>query len=139
MRLKILMTLLFSLAVLLAPRLAAAQFNPLNDACQGQAQNGPICKQNTTQQGSSANPALDRIHTAADIIAAVAGIAAVITIVLSAFTFATAGGAGTGQSSGANPARAKQARSTLIGAVVGLVIIALAWTIVTFVSNKVIK
>jgi len=138
-RLRILAVLITLLALIMAPSVAAAPFNPLGSACQGKAQSGDICQQNTTQQGSTTNPALDKIHTAADIIAIVAGIAAVIIIIYSGFVFATAGGAPGGQRAGDNPARAKQARATLTNALVGLVVITLAWTIVTFVSDKVIK
>jgi hypothetical protein len=124
---------------MLSPQLvSAATFNPLGDACQGKAASSPACQQNSAQQASGANPLVDRIHTAANLIAIVAGIAAVIIIIYSGFVFATAGGSIGGQRAG-DSNRSKQARAALTGALAGLVIIALAWSIVTFVTDKVIQ
>jgi hypothetical protein len=126
----LIMTLLFTVP-------ATAQFNPLGQACKN-APTNPACTQNKNQNGKTTNPTVDIIKTAANIIAVVAGIGAVIMIIVSGFMFVTAGGATPGQRSG-DPNRIKSARSTLINALVGLVVIALAWTIVTFVTNNLIK
>jgi hypothetical protein len=75
------------------------------------------------------------IHTAADLIAAVAGVAAVIVIIISGFQFVTAGGASPGQRSG-DPNKIKSARAALTGAIIGLVVVVLAWTLVTFVTDR---
>ena len=142
-KLKLTLSGLLVLFVLASSPLAAAVFNPLNDACtKTQAQAGAICKENANQLGQttspSNNPIVEKIHVAADIIAVIAGAASVIIIVYSAFVFATAGGS-IASKTGENTTRARQARTTLLGAVVGLVIIALAWTIVTVASSRLIK
>lgn len=112
-------------------------FNPLQDPCKS-APDSPACQQNKKQNNSTTNPVADIIHTATNIIALVAGIAAVIIVIISGFMVATAGGASPGQRSG-DPNKIKTARSALAGSLIGLVIIALAWTIITFVTNFFVK
>lgn len=63
----------------------------------------------------------------AEIFAVLAGITAIIVIIVSGFTLIASGG---------DAAKAKSARSAIIGAVIGLVIIALAATIVSFVLGN---
>ncbi|HVS78846.1 MAG TPA: hypothetical protein VHD84_00975 [Candidatus Saccharimonadales bacterium] len=131
MRLKLFFaTILTSLGLVLPVAPAIAAFNPLGSACQGAGASSPACQQNAKQNGSSTNPVANTIHTAANLIAIIAGIAAVIMVLVGGFTFVTSSG---------NPERAKSGRATLTGAIVGLVIIALAWTIVTFVTDKLVK
>jgi lysylphosphatidylglycerol synthetase-like protein (DUF2156 family) len=93
----------------------------------------PVCKDSSTQAG---NPVTDTIKKVANIVVIIAGIAAVITIIISGFMFVTAGGSIAGQRAGDNPAKAAKARSALSASLVGLVVVALAWTIVTFVTDK---
>jgi hypothetical protein len=112
---------------------AATPFNPLGDACKNAPAN-PACHQNSAQIKSGTNPTINIIQTAANIIAIVAGIGAVIMIIISGIMFATAGGATPGQRSG-DPNKIKSAQATLFNALIGLVIIALAWTIVTVVTT----
>lgn len=99
-----------------------------------QAAKSPIC----SDQNTTTNPVNQKIKTAADIVALVTGAVAVVMIVVSGFTFITAGGSVTGQRSG-DPNRLKSARATLSAAIIGLVIIALAWTIISFVTDRIIK
>lgn len=136
---KRIMRTLILLAFILVPMTlatpSAGAFNPFSSVCSnGNAGGSPTCQQNSGQNGKSTNPAVTTIETAVNIIATVAGIAAVIIIIVSGFQFITAGGAVPGQRSG-DPNKIKSARATLTGAVIGLIIIALAWTIVTFVAN----
>jgi Mn2+/Fe2+ NRAMP family transporter len=117
----------------------AAQFNPIGDACQAPgAKDSPACQQNAGQNGKDTNPTLRTIRTAVSIIAIIAAIGAVIMIIISGAQFVTAGGATPGQRSG-DPSKIKNAQATIMNALVGLVIIALAWTIVTFVTTKLIN
>jgi type IV secretion system pilin len=62
-----------------------------------------------------------------DLVAFIAGVAAVIMIIVGAFQLVTSGG---------DSGRVKSARGTIIGALIGLVIISLAETIVLFVVGK---
>ena len=125
--------LLAAVLTILFMALPAEAFNPFDSVCQN-APNSPTCQQNASQNGKTTDPAVNTIRTAANIIAIVAGIAAVIMIIIAGFQFVTAGGASPGQRSG-DPNKIKSARATLSSALVGLVIIALAWTIVTFVTD----
>lgn len=143
---KILITILLSIltVIFLVQALPAqAAFNPfcttdssgncVSGPCKD-APSSPACQQNKDQNGNSTNPAVNIIRTAVNIIAILAGIASVIVIIISGFQFVTAGGLAPGQRSG-DPNRIKSARSALTGALVGLVIIALAWTLVTFITD----
>ena len=78
------------------------------------------------------------IHTAANIIAIIAGIAAVVAIIISGLIFVTAGGTGF-KSSGGSPTRAAKARSVLVYSVIGLIVVALGWTITTFITDKFVQ
>ncbi len=140
---------LFLIAFVPAQAKAFDLFCPVKDAsgncttgaCKGLAANGPVCTDNQKQLTAANNPnpiggPNGIIHKVADIFALVAGIASVIIIIYSGFVFVTAGGAIGGQRAGDNPTRAKNARGALIGALVGLAIVALAWTITTFVTNN---
>jgi len=70
----------------------------------------------------------DTIKSIINVLSAVAGAAAVIMIIVGGFRYVTSAG---------NPEGAKSARNTILYAVVGLVVIALAQLIVHFVLNKV--
>jgi ABC-type Fe3+ transport system permease subunit len=125
---------IFTLYFASTPALAA--FNPLGSLCKSDAaKKSPTCQQNKEQNGTSKNPGIDLIQTAVNLIALLAGIVAVIMIVVSGFMFITAGGATPGQRSG-DPNRIKSARTTLTNSLIGLVVIALAWAIVTFVTTQ---
>lgn len=120
---------------------SAVTTNPLNSACQTNdlTRNSEICHQSQSQ--GKTNPVSGPkgiINTGANIIALITGIGAVIVIIISGFMFVTAGGAAPGQRS-ADPNRLKTARSALSGAIIGLVVVALAWAIVRFVTNKFVR
>ena len=89
-----------------------------------------ICQQDTSINGSSANPASHTIGVVANVIASISAIIAVIMIVIAGLTMVTSGG---------NSDAVSSARSRIIYASVGLIIIALAWTITTFFANHLVK
>lgn len=150
------LTSYFGLLMLSPVVLAQTNFDPLSQSCsefqldnqgnplldskknkiKNDAVNGPICQQKTDQLTKKTNPVVDTIHTATNILGIVAGVGAVIIIIYSGFVFVTAGGALSGSRSGDNPNRARQARSSLTGAVIGLIIVALSWAIITFFTNR---
>lgn len=126
--------------VLLLPSSAHA-FDLFKDPCKDAAASQnlpPTCQQKTAQQVNNTNPVVNIIQKAVNLIAVVAGIAAVIVIIVSGFMFVTAGGVAPGQRAG-DPNRVKSAQSTLTGAIIGLVIIAMSWALVTFVTETFIK
>jgi hypothetical protein len=136
-----LLLILFCAVTFFAATAGASAYNILGTACKpGQnGSQGSVCQQNAKQNAApgNGNPVIDRINTAANIIALIAGIAAVVTIIYSGIQFITAGGVVGGQRAGDNPGGAKKARATLINAIEGLIIVALAWSIVNFVLNAV--
>jgi hypothetical protein len=139
MKLKMIFLSLASAIFLTISVSSALAFNPLGTPCQNQnAAKSPTCLQNAQQNGKTTDPTVDIIKTAANIIAIVAGVGAVIVIIISGIMFITAGGASVGQRGG-DPNRVKSARAALTGAIIGLVIVALAWTIVTFVTDRLVK
>lgn len=79
------------------------------------------------------------ISTAANILAILGGVAAVIVIIVSGIIYVTAGGAVTGQRAGDSPNRAKKAQAAMMGALIGLVVITLAWAITRFIVDRVIQ
>ncbi|MBI2007792.1 hypothetical protein HYS85_00945 [Candidatus Saccharibacteria bacterium] len=79
------------------------------------------------------------INKAANIIAVIGGVAAVIVIIIGGIMYATAGGAAVGQRAGDSPNRAKKAQAAITGALIGLVVIALAWAITRFIVDRVVQ
>jgi hypothetical protein len=67
------------------------------------------------------------IHVAADIIAVLTGVLAVVAIIVSGLQMIISAG---------NAETVKTARRRLVSAVVGLVVVALAWTIITFALDN---
>jgi hypothetical protein len=109
---------------------AADSGSILNKACQS-AKDNPTCNQAAKQTASpNKNPVTKTINTATNILALAAGVIAVVMIIISGLSFVTSGG---------DPNRVKNARSTLIFSVVGLAIVALAWVIVRFITDRVIQ
>lgn len=100
--------------------------NPLNCACSagGGAANSSTCKADTSNPITGANGVLKKVSL---VIAFIAGVAAVIIILIAGLMYVTAGG---------DPQKAATARSAIIGAVVGLIIVAASESIVIFVINK---
>jgi hypothetical protein len=130
--LKLIALPLLCLSILLAFSTAAKA------ACTGQNCLFPNCPTNSTvcttaKSQNNTNPVSGPtgiINSAANIIAVLAGIIAVIMIIVSGIMYATAGG---------NQESTRKAQSTLVGAVIGLVIVLLAWTITRFIVDKVIQ
>ena len=145
-RLKIALVILCSTtAVLFAPALTslAAFSNPLDQACNTNAETkkSPLCQQAQTQ--GTTNPVSGPggvINKAADLIAVITAIGAVIMILIGAFEFVTAGGTGFKSAvAGAAPTKVAKARSRIASGLIGLVVVALAWAIVRLITDKVLK
>jgi len=127
---------LVSLVLCLAAPLAGAYispvaaYNPLDQACAVSGQNNPAASvgctgRTTTDPVSGSNGVLRKVTT---LIAILAGVAAVIIIIMSGFSYITAAG---------DPQKAAAAKNSLIGAIVGLVVIAVAQGVIVFVLSKV--
>jgi hypothetical protein len=112
-----------TMAVLWAPSASAVDF--LGDACrQPNASGAAACDRGSRYQLTGNNGIIARVT---NLIAIISGIAAVIMIVISGFFFITANG---------DSGKISSAKKTLTYAVIGLVVIALARTIVVFVVGR---
>ncbi len=122
---------------------AVAKYNPLcpttdpntkkctSGACQGSAADSPLCKQAQTQ--GTNNPVAGSggvINKAANIIALVTGIGAIIMILIGGFFYVTSAG---------NTESAGKAKAQILSAFIGLVVVALAWALVRLITDRVIK
>lgn len=99
----------------------------LDEAC-ATAPDSPTCKSN--QAGSKSNPLTGKdgiLYKVSQIIAIIAGIAAVIVVIVSGIRYITSGG---------DSQKTASAKNTLVGALIGLIIIVLAQTIITFVIKR---
>lgn len=127
-------SLLLVAAVLSMPSTSYA-FNIFGNSCPTGTNPGSdsaVCQENNTVQSSKnpANPLTGPngiLITVANLVAIVAGIIAVIVIILSGWKYITSGG---------DASKAKSAKDTLVYAIIGLVVIALADVIIGFVLSK---
>ena len=94
-----------------------------NEVC-SDATNSAVCEDGNT---TSDNPVAELIGDIARIIAIFVGVVAVIAIVIGGFWYVTAGG---------DSGRMAKARSTILYALVGAVVTALAATIIIFFTNR---
>jgi hypothetical protein len=107
--------------------------NPLGPACNtnDKAKNSAACT-SAGGQGKK-NPISGQdgvINKAVNVLAIVAGFAAVLFIIIGGFNYVTSAG---------NAENVTKAKNRIISALVGLVIIALAWTIITYVIDNIIQ
>jgi hypothetical protein len=128
--------LVMSTALIFAlPATAAADSNSqIFGACSGNAGSSPVCQNKQTKE----NPAVHIINVAVNLIAVLAGVAAVIMIILGGISFMTAGGAAPGQRAG-DPNKIAGAKRQITFAIIGLVVVALAWSATRFITSKVLQ
>jgi hypothetical protein len=108
-----------------APASAATSNDQVFSAC-SQAPDSPVCKDKNT----TTNPVNHIIKSAADILALLTGVAAVIFIIIGGLTMVTSGG---------NAESVANARKQITYAVIGLVIVSFAWLIITFLTDRLIN
>ena len=140
----LILAILVIFSLTLSPtKVSAATGDILNTACGNASDpqyNSPTCIDARNQIKNGGNPVAGPngiIQTAATIIALVVGIVAVVMIIVGGIQYATAGGAAAGQRAGDDPTKAKNARQTIINALIGLIVTALAWTIASFVIQHI--
>jgi hypothetical protein len=110
----------------------ASAFDLFGSPCSDvKAKNSAACVDSAKAQSQTAhnNVVLNTIQTAANILAFLGGVVAVLVIIISGLTFVLSGG---------NNEEVTNARRRIIYAAAGLAIIALAWTIISFVLQKVL-
>lgn len=125
----ILVTSMVSVASVAKAQACKGQACLFGQACNGA--NSNVCTQ-AKQQGTTDPIAGPNgvISVAANVIAVVTGVIAVIMIIIGGLRYATAAG---------NAEQAAGARRQIIYALIGIVVVALAWTITRFVVDKVIQ
>lgn len=101
--------------------------DPFAEVCKGQANNSSVCKD---KELNGANPLWGKdgiITNLINLMSIIAGIAAVIIIIVGGLRFVTGGN---------NPQEVQQARNLIIYAVVGLIVVASAQLIVRFFLSQ---
>lgn len=93
--------------------------------CGADLQLGTNCAAGGTEAGGQIE---DTIETVINIISILVGIAAVIMIIIAGFQYITSGG---------DSGKVSSAKNSIIYAIVGLVVVALAQSIVKFVLNRI--
>jgi hypothetical protein len=116
---------LLSVILCLATPATALAFNPLDPACQTGGANSTACQSRNST--GAANGPVEVIRKVTTIMAVIAGIAAVIVMIVGGFQYITSAG---------DPQKASSARSTVLGAIIGLIIIVGAQSILLFVLSK---
>lgn len=133
MKIKLFAISILTLLALTGPVRAANAFDLFGGACTGSAKNSPSCQQAQKQGGATTNRITGTgniINVAADILAIVTGIAAIIIIIIGGLTLVTSGG---------SPEAVTNARRRITYALIGLVVVALAWTITRFITDRLVQ
>ena len=118
-------TLVIVLGLVPAVPVGAAPVDVFHDACTtGGAGGSSACSNNGSDPISGSNGILSKVTT---IISILAGIASVILIIVSGFMYVTSNG---------DAGKLSTAKTTIIYAIVGLVIVVMAQAIVLFVLNR---
>lgn len=120
------LAIIFSTCSLVA--VPASAYNPLGSPnCSGTAANSAICqdRNKTTNPVTGSNGAIVK---GAHLVGLVAGIAAIIMLIIAAIKYVTSGG---------DPSGTSSAKNTMIYALVGIIVIVLAESIITFVVSRI--
>jgi hypothetical protein len=138
-RLKVFLAILMTVAPLyISAPSAAAFWNPFQQACNPAfTTDNHVCNASADQIKSSENPISGPhgiIQEATNVFALITIVGGMVVMGYAAFVFVTAGGA----RSGDNASRARNARTSIVSALTGIAIAALAWTIITFVNTRII-
>lgn len=110
-----------------AAQISAEAFEPIDQACQGAAASSDVC----SNQGQTENPVSGTngiILKVVDIIALAVGVASVIMIIIGGIKMTMSGG---------DAGAVKSGRNTVIYALVGVVVILLARSLIVFVINRI--
>jgi len=123
---KFLIVIFAAFIAMLFPLTAMADDSALFSACNSQTQSSPVCH----SQGTKTNPVNHIIKVATDIVALVTGLVAVIIIIVGGLTMVTSAG---------NAEAVANSRKRITYAIVGLAIVSLAWVIISFTIDRLIK
>lgn len=108
--------------------LSASATDLLDQACTPSSASSAICKDRTVSTDNPLTGTNGTLYKVTIIISIISGVIAVIMIMVSGFRYITSGG---------DAQKISSAKNTLVGAIIGLVVIVLARVIITFVLSKV--
>ena len=119
--------LLYLLLCLVLPSPAFAQTDVLADPCSNVdiAKDSPTCQSRTEKNPITGTDGL--LYKVSLVIAIISGIAAIIVIIVGGMQYVTSGG---------DSQKITSAKHTIVGAVIGLIVIVLAQTIITFIIKR---
>ena len=104
-------------------------FDIFGDSCR-QAPDSAVCKQKEKQRNQDTNPIVRNVRTVANIIAALTAIGAIIMIMVGALNLITSGGAAD---------QVKKGKDRIVFSLVGVIVVALAWAITRFITDRLLQ
>lgn len=118
---------MLNISLALSPALALAE-TPKEAACSGLELTGGSCDSGDPEDPNSSSSQLNNVlGTAINIFSFIVGFAAVIMVIVGGFKYITSAG---------DSASTSSAKNTILYAIIGLVIVAMAQVIVRFVLNQ---
>lgn len=124
---RVLLSLVLLAGLLFGAATVAHAYSPLGAACTTNGSQAAVCQDKNTGTNPLTGPN-GLLAKVTRIVAALAGAAALILVVYAGFQYVTSDG---------DSSKISSAKSAIIGAIVGLIIVAAAQAILTFVVNKV--
>jgi hypothetical protein len=124
---KILIVISFLLLLAIPATAAAANTNPLDKIDCNAANHSAVCQDRNTHTDPFTGPN-GVLHTATDLVAFAAGVAALIFLVLAGIKYITSQG---------DPAEVSKAKQSIIYAFVGLIIVGLAHQLVSYLISRI--
>lgn len=124
---KKLLLILFTMFTLLLPVSSVSAFSALGAACSAGNTGSSVCKAGSNNPISGTDGIINKVT---NLIVIFAGVVAVFLIALAGFKYVTSNG---------DPARVDSAKNTILFVVVGLIVIALAKIILSYVIHIVHK
>jgi hypothetical protein len=125
------------LCLFAAPQYAFAAYDPFSSVCSGGGAGSTVCNTQLSKDpnGKSVDPFNQTLQAITDIVAFVAGIAAIIIIIISALRLISSGSdVSTGSRTDTD---VEDARRSIANAIIGLVVIVLARIVVIYLLNRV--
>ena len=123
--LAIILTVL-AVSVSLVPARALA-FDPFNAICNNGGSGSALCQEKSKNSTDPLTGSNGLFHGIAMFVAIAAGVAAIIVIIIGGLKYVTSGG---------DAAKAKSAKDAIVAALIGLVIIVLAGSIISFILGR---
>ena len=112
--------------VVVLPAANVYAFDPFGESCQ-EAEGSTVCADRNNSKAK--DPIVGTIKRAANIIATVTGVLAVVMIIIGGLNLVVSSG---------NAEEVAKGRRRILYSLIGLVVVALAWTITRFITDRVL-